>query len=65
MNVNGKMILVESISQMGEGRIKENGGGMNSSTIYLIHCKDLCKFYNVYLPRTKMKQNKITIMKEN
>jgi hypothetical protein len=32
---------------MEEGGIKENGGGVNSSMMYLIYCKDLCKYYNV------------------
>jgi hypothetical protein len=27
----------------GEGRIKGNGGGMNSRMIYLIYCKNFCK----------------------
>jgi hypothetical protein len=27
--------------------MKESGGGMNSSVIYFIHCKDLCQCPNV------------------
>jgi hypothetical protein len=40
MYINGKMIPVETISEMREGRIKENCGGVNSSMIYLIHSKN-------------------------
>jgi hypothetical protein len=52
MYVNGKMIPVETIQGMGEGGKKENGGGMNSSMIYLIYCKNFCKCHNVPLPNT-------------
>jgi hypothetical protein len=38
---------VESIP---EGEIKENGVGVNSNVIYLIHCKNSCKCHNVSLP---------------
>jgi hypothetical protein len=31
--------------------------GVNSSVIYLIYCKDLCKCHNVLLPSTKIKLN--------
>jgi hypothetical protein len=31
------MTLVETIAQMGERDIRENGGGVNSSVIYLIY----------------------------
>jgi hypothetical protein len=34
------------------GRIKEKGRGVNSSMIYLIYCKNLCKYHNVPLPST-------------
>jgi hypothetical protein len=49
MYVNGKIILVETIPGMGRGRMVE---GVNSSMIYLIHCKNLCKCYNVPPPST-------------
>jgi hypothetical protein len=39
------MIPVESILGMGEEQKEE--GGVNSSIIYLIHCKDFCKCHNV------------------
>jgi hypothetical protein len=42
-----KMISVETTPGMGEGEIKENDGGVNSTTIYLINCKNLCKCHNV------------------
>jgi hypothetical protein len=32
--------------------VKENGGGVNSSMIYLIYCKNLCKCHNASLPNT-------------
>jgi hypothetical protein len=32
--------------------------GVNSSMIYLIHCKNLCKCYNVPPPRTTIKKKK-------
>jgi hypothetical protein len=35
----------------GEG-INEKAEGVNSSTIYLICCKNLCKWHNVPLPCT-------------
>jgi hypothetical protein len=43
MNVDGKMIPVEIIPGVGGG-VKENNGWMNLSMIYLIYCKNICKF---------------------
>jgi hypothetical protein len=37
MYENGKLRLVETILRLGEGRIKENDGGMNSNKIYYKH----------------------------
>jgi hypothetical protein len=37
---------------------KENGGGVNSSMIYLIHYKDFDKCHNVPPPSTKIKGQK-------
>jgi hypothetical protein len=52
MYVNAKMIPVENVPGIvGEG-MKESGGGVNSSVIYLIHCKKLCKCCNVPSPHT-------------
>jgi hypothetical protein len=49
------MMLVETIPGMGGGGIKKNGGGVNSSMIYLIHCKIFCKCHNVTPPSTTKK----------
>jgi hypothetical protein len=56
MHVNGKMIAVETVPEMGEGGMMKNGGGMNSSMIYLIYCKNFCKCHNVPLPTTTIKK---------
>jgi hypothetical protein len=45
--VNGKMISVETVQEWREERIKEHGGGVNSSMIYLINCKNSYKCHNV------------------
>jgi hypothetical protein len=42
-----KMRPAETIPGMGEGRIKEKDGGVNSTMIYLMHCKHFCKCHNV------------------
>jgi hypothetical protein len=55
MHVNTKMIPVETVPRIrgGEkGKAVEVG---NSSMIYLIHCKNLCKYYNVLTPSTTIK----------
>jgi hypothetical protein len=44
MYENGEMRPVETIPGVGGGRIKENGGGVNST---LIHCKNFGKCHNV------------------
>jgi hypothetical protein len=45
MYVNANMISVPGVRG---GKIGErSGGGENSSTIYFIHYKNLCKCYNV------------------
>jgi hypothetical protein len=56
MYVNGKMISVESIPGMGEEGMKKNGGGVNSSMIYFIYCKNFCKCYSVLSPSTMIKK---------
>jgi hypothetical protein len=43
MYVNGKMRPAETIPEMREGGIQDNDGGVNSSMIYLIYCKNFCK----------------------
>jgi hypothetical protein len=45
------MIPVETILGIG-GEIKESGGRVNSSMMYLVHCKNLCKCHNVPSPST-------------
>jgi hypothetical protein len=47
MHVNPKMIPVETVPRIGGGGMEESSRGVNSSIIYLIHCKNLCKCYNV------------------
>jgi hypothetical protein len=48
MYANAKMMLVENVPGIRGRGIKESSGGVNSSVIYLIHCKNLCKCHNVY-----------------
>jgi hypothetical protein len=43
MYINGKRIPIETIPRMGGGGVKENGGGVNSSMMNLIHYKNFCK----------------------
>jgi hypothetical protein len=50
MYVNAKMIPAETVPGVRCGRMKEISRGRNSSRIYLIHCKNLCKCYNVPHP---------------
>jgi hypothetical protein len=45
-----KMRPVETIPGMGGGGDKEEHGGMNSSMMYLIHCKNFCKCHNAPQP---------------
>jgi hypothetical protein len=49
----------------GQGGIKENGGGVNSSMIYLIYCKNFCKWHNVPQPSitVKVKKKKKRVLK--
>jgi hypothetical protein len=54
MYVNAKMIPIETVSRI-RGRAME---GVNSSIIYLIHCKNICKFYNVSSPSTIIKKRR-------
>jgi hypothetical protein len=56
MYVNTKMITVETVPGIDGGGMKESSGGVNSSMIYLIHCKNLCKCYNVPPPCAKIKK---------
>jgi hypothetical protein len=56
MYVNAKMIPVETIPGIGGGGIKKIWEELNSSVIYLTHCKNLCKCHNVPLPSTTIKE---------
>jgi hypothetical protein len=44
--VTVKMTPVETVPDSWEGRKKKTMEGINSN-IYLVHCKNLCKYYNV------------------
>jgi hypothetical protein len=56
-HVNAKMILLKLFQESGEGTWKRAVEGINSSMIYMIHCKNLCKkCYNVPPPRTIIKK---------
>jgi hypothetical protein len=44
--------------------IKEINEGVNSSMIYLIHCKNLCKCHNVPPPSTTIKEKNKYILKK-
>jgi hypothetical protein len=50
MYVSVKMTPAETIPGMGEEGIKKKGGGVNSSMIYLTHCKNFCKCHNIPPP---------------
>jgi hypothetical protein len=47
MYVNGKMRPTETIPGMGKGRIKENGGGGDSTRMYWMYFKNFCKYHSV------------------
>jgi hypothetical protein len=58
-DVNAKVIPVETVPEIRGGGMKESSGeGLNSSMIYLMHCKNLCKCHNVHLPSTTIKVKK-------
>jgi hypothetical protein len=62
MYVNAKMIPVETVPGIrGGGNERECGKG-KSSRIYLIHCKSLCKCYNVSQSSTDSKKKKVEII---
>jgi hypothetical protein len=60
MYVSAKMIPVETVPGVRRGGMKERSGRVNSSMMYLIHCKNLCKCYNVPPPTTMIKKKKDT-----
>jgi hypothetical protein len=53
-----KQIPVETIAGEEVGRINEDGEGVNSNFIYLIHCKNFCKCLSVPLPSTIKEKRK-------
>jgi hypothetical protein len=50
MYVNPKMTPVEAVPGIRRREMRERRGGVNSTMIYLIHCKNLCKCYHVPTP---------------
>jgi hypothetical protein len=58
MYVNAKMLPAVTVPGIREGRMRERSEGGNSIMMYLIHCKNLCKCYNVPTPCTKKKKKK-------
>jgi hypothetical protein len=59
MYINGKMRPIETVPGMVGGGIKENGEGMNSSMMYLIYFKNICRCHNVPQPSTTIKKKKV------
>jgi hypothetical protein len=57
MYVNGKMMPVETIPGMDGGCKRRMVKGVNSSMIYMMHCKDICKYHNVP-PTQQLKKKK-------
>jgi hypothetical protein len=51
------MMPVESVPIIRRGEMGEKRRGWNSSMIYLIHCKNLCKCYSVPHPAQKNNNN--------
>jgi hypothetical protein len=58
MFVNAKVMPVETVPGIREGGWQTAVEGVNSSMIYFIHCKNLCKCYNVPTPSTTIKKKK-------
>jgi hypothetical protein len=51
------MTLVETVPGIRRGEMKESSGGFEFR-IYLVHCKNLCKCYNVSPSSTTIKHKK-------
>jgi hypothetical protein len=49
------MRLIETIPGTVREGIRENGAGVNSSMIYLIHCKNFYKCHKILPPSTIIK----------
>jgi hypothetical protein len=58
VNINGKMMPVETILGIGERGIKDNDGRRKFKCDYLIYFKNLCKCHNVLPCSTTIKQTK-------
>jgi hypothetical protein len=57
VDVNAKMIPVETVPRIRGREDKRAVEGVNLSMIYLIHCKNLCKCYSVPIPSTIIRRN--------
>jgi hypothetical protein len=60
MYVNGKIRPVETVPEVGGGRMKENDGGNEFNYDVLIYFKNFCKCINVSPPSTTVKKAKIS-----
>jgi hypothetical protein len=49
------MTPIETIPGLGRGVIKENDGGVNSSMIYLLYCRNISKCHNAPTHSTTIK----------
>jgi hypothetical protein len=57
MYVHAKMMPVETVPRIRGRGVAERSGRVNSSMIYLKHCMNLCKCYNVLPPTTTKKDS--------
>jgi hypothetical protein len=58
MYVNAKMIPVETVPGIrGEGMGESDGESEFKYDVFDIHCKNLCKCFNVPLPSITIKKN--------
>jgi hypothetical protein len=55
MYINAKMIPVETVPGIRGGEMGQRSGGGESKNDILIHCKNLCKCYNVPTLNTTIK----------
>jgi hypothetical protein len=56
MYISEKIIHVETVPGIKGVKIKKSGDKVNSRIISFIHCKNLCKCYNVPSPNTSIKK---------
>jgi hypothetical protein len=58
--VNGERYLLKLLQEWEKENRKESDGGVNSTMIYLIYCKNFCKCHNVFPPtKTIKKENRV------